>query len=616
MKKYFFLFTFFLLLSQFVSLAFAAEPFRFVLFTDLHISPTNHQPTEDLQNAVNDVNAMKNIDFVIVAGDVTESGDNESLLIVKKVLQKLHITYCIIPGNHETKWSESGATDFQRIFGDDKFSFAHKGCQFIGFNTGPIIKMGDGHIAPQDINWMKNVLKKTGKSIPIFVITHYPLQTGDVDNWFSMTDVLRKYNIQAIFGGHYHRNALLSYDGLPGIVFRSTLRDKESVGGYSILSVSDSIQVFEKKIGQHEQKWLTLPLETKKYEKSNVNLQPSFEINKPNRNVSEVWKLNTNVAIYCSPTVSGNYIYYGDDLGYMHCISLKNGNEEWKFKTGSRIISSSAVSNDKVIFASTDGSIYCLNTNNGKIIWVYETKMAILGLPLIKSDTLFIGASDGFFRALDINSGSLIWRFTGLKGYVETRPVVALNKIYFGAWDANFYALNIKDGSLAWKWNNGQAGIHYSPAAVLPVYSKGKIFITAPDRYWTALDAESGKEIWRTNEHQVRESIGISEDGNVVFSRCMNDSVVALDANTDYPSIIWKINAGYGYDHNPSMMIERDGVIVFGTKNGLLHGINAKTGSVLWRYKIGNSIINTVTMISKNECILTTTEGVVARIKY
>ncbi len=208
--------------------------------------------------------------------------------------------------------------------------------------------------------------------------------------------------------------------------------------------------------------------------------------------------------------------------------------------------------------------------------------MAILGLPLIKSDTLFIGASDGLFRALDIDSGSLIWRFTGLKGNVETRPVISQNKIFFGAWDANFYALNIKDGSLAWKWNNGQAGIHYSPAAVIPVYSKGKIFITAPDHYWTALDAESGKEIWRTNEHQVRESIGISEDGNVVFSRCMNDSVVALDANADYPSNIWKINAGYGYDHNPSMMIERDGVIVFGTKNGLLHGINAITGAVLW----------------------------------
>jgi outer membrane protein assembly factor BamB len=452
--------------------------------------------------------------------------------------------------------------------------------------------------------------------MPIFVVTHYPLQTGDVDNWFCMTDVLRKYNIQAVLGGHYHRNALWNYDGLPGIIFRSTLRGTESVGGYSILSVSDSIRVFEKNIGQPELKWLTLPFETKKYEKANPNLRPSFEINKLNNNLHEVWRINTNAAIYNSPTVSGNTVFYGDDLGNMHCISLKNGSLKWKVNTGSRIISSSAVGSGRIIFGSTDGNIYCLNANTGKIIWIYETKKAVLGSPLIKSDTVFIGGSDGSFRALNLIKGSLIWRFTGLKGYVETRPVVAENKVYFGAWDANFYALNTKNGSLAWKWNNGQNGIHFSPAAVLPVYSNAKIFITAPDRYWTALDAETGIQIWRTNQHEVRESIGVSEDGNVVFSRCMNDSVVALNTRNDYPKVIWKKNAGYGYDHNPSMMVERDGVIVFGTKNGLLNGINAKTGAVLWRYKIGNSIINTVTLIAKNECILTTTEGVVARIKY
>jgi len=96
----------------------------------------------------------------------------------------------------------------------------------------------------------------------------------------------------------------------------------------------------------------------------------------------------------------------------------------------------------------------------------------------------------------------------------------------------------------------------------------------------------------------------------------MNDSVVALDAFADSPKIIWKTDAAFGYDHNASMLIERDGTVVFGTKNGLLLGINAKDGKVLWRHKIGNSIINTITPLSKKEFVLTTTEGVVCRIKY
>jgi outer membrane protein assembly factor BamB/predicted phosphodiesterase len=594
----------------------SSESFRFALFTDLHISASNPVPAEDLRDAVADVNSLQGIDFVIISGDISESGDAQSLQSAKAILANLRMPYYITAGNHETKWSESGATDFSRIFGNDKFSFFHKGCQFIGFLTGPIIKMGDGHIAPQDIDWVKAELEKTGKNTPVFVVTHYPLLDGDVDNWYDMTDVLRRFNVQAVLNGHYHRNVLLDYDGIPGIVNRSTLREKDKTGGYSIYSISDSIRVFEKKIGQPETKWLTLSFQNRNYDAANLSLRPSFEVNTIYKKVKEVWRQNTRVAIYGMPAVYHNQVFFGDDVGYMHSVSLKSGNEQWSFKTGNRIISSPIVCNDKLVFGSTDGNIYCLNAANGKLNWKYPTKKAVLGCPLIKGDTVFIGGSDGCFRALNLTNGSLIWQFSGLNNYMETRPVVANKKVYFGAWDTNFYAINIKDGTLAWKWNNGNKEIFYSPAAVLPVYSNGRIFITAPDRYWTALNAETGKVVWRTNRHEVRETIGLSEDGNTVFSRCMNDSVVAIDVRTDFPKVVWKMNAGYGYDHNPSMLENRDGVIVFGTKNGLLLGIDAKTGTLLWKHKIGNSIINTVTILPDKECVLTTTEGVVAKIKY
>jgi len=595
---------------------FATEPFRFALFTDLHISPANPIPSEDLTRAVDDVNALTGIDFVIVSGDVSESGDGKSLQAAKTMLDKLKMPYYITAGNHETKWSESGFTDFTRIFGNDKFSFAHKGCKFIGFTTGPIIKMGDGHIAPQDIDWVDAELKKAGTEVPVFVITHYPLQTGDVDNWYDMTDVLRKYNVQTLLNGHYHRNVFLNYDGIPGVVNRSTLRAGNKIGGYTIYGVSDSIRVYEKKIGQPELNWLTFSCEPRNYGKPNPALRPSFEMNKTTKNIREVWRLDTRVGIYGKPAVGTELVYYGDDFGYMNAVSLKNGVAAWKFKTGSRIISSPDVYLDKVVFGSTDGNIYCLNSFTGKLLWKYETKKAVMGCPLIQKDTVFIGGSDGSFRALNLKNGTQFWQFAELKNYEEALPVVTSDKVYFGVWDTYFYALNRKDGKLAWKWNNGNAGIHYSPAAVKPVVSNGKVFITAPDRYWTALNAQNGTIVWRTNKHEVRETEGLSEDGSVVYSRCMNDSVVALDTRTDTPDIIWKKSAGYGYDHNPSMLTNRDGVIVFGTKNGVLTGIDTTNGSVLWTYKIGNSIINTVTILPKKECILTTFEGVVARIKY
>lgn len=594
----------------------ANDPFRFALFTDLHISATNPQAATDLSMAVAEVNLLSNIDFVVISGDITEMGDKESLLVAKLLLGQLKIPYYIVAGNHELKWSESGATDFAKVFGDDKFSFLYKGIRFVGFSTGPVIKMGDGHIAPQDIQWVKGELAKTGPDIPIFVVTHYPLLPNDVDNWYEMTDVLRKFNVQTLLGGHYHRNVLFNYDGISGVINRSTLRAKEGVGGYSIYEVSDSIRVFEKKIAVDERQWLSIPFEKRVYPEPNLAIRPSFEVNKSNRNVNVRWQINSGVGLYGTPAVDNKRVFYGDDFGVMHAVSLKNGMSVWTYKTANRIVSSPAVSNGRVVFGSTDGGIYCLDAATGKLHWKYETSKAVLGSPTVHNDTVYVGGSDGCFRALDLLKGTLIWSFCQLSSYVETRAVVANSKVYFGAWDSNFYALNTSDGSLAWKWNNGNARSHFSPAAVLPVISNHKVFITAPDRYWTALNAHTGQVVWRTNQHQVRETVGVSESGNMVFSRCMNDSVVALDALADSPKVLWKTNAAYGYDHNPSMLVERNGIIVFGTKNGLLHGVHAKTGRVLWRYKIGNSIINTVNIISKNECLLTTSEGVVARIRF
>jgi 3',5'-cyclic AMP phosphodiesterase CpdA len=176
------------------------------------------------------------------------------------LLGKLHMPYYIVPGNHDIRWSEPQATNFATVFRADKFTFTHKGYQFIGFTTTPPAKPGNGIIKKEDIDWMKIVLEKAGKEMPVFAVTHYPLQKGDVDNWKDATDVLKRYNILAVLGGHYHRNVLFNYDGIPGIVCRSALRAKNPVGGYSIFSVSDSIKVSEKRIGQPEELWLALPI--------------------------------------------------------------------------------------------------------------------------------------------------------------------------------------------------------------------------------------------------------------------------------------------------------------------------------------------------------------------
>ena len=591
--------------------------FSFALLTDTHISSSNPRPMEDLQRSIAEINQNPAIEFVVVTGDLTENGDRASIQAIKDALDQLNVPYYAASGNHETTWSESGVMDFSRVFGDSRFAFTHNGMYFIGFNSGPVIRMADGHVAPQDIAWLKHNLDSVSASgnTPIFVFTHYPLRNGDVDNWYEVTDVLREHNVQCIMGGHYHRNLLFECDGIADVLNRSNLRDKDGVNGYSIISITDSIRFNEKRIGEEAKHWLSLPFEQKTYGASNQALRPNFDVNKEYANVKRVWHKALKGGIYSTPVTDGKSLFIGDDVGVMYSLNLRSGKTNWSFDTGMRIVGSPAVSNGVVVFGSANYNIYGLDAETGKELWHITTNQAVMGAATIHEGIAYIGGGDGRMFAIDIKTGDVKWSFDELKNYVLTRPLVYNDKLYFGCWDTYMYALNLADGSLAWKWNNGNGNPKLSPASVWPVAANGKLFITAPDRYFTCLNAETGEQIWRTKEYKVRETVGLSEDGQTVYSKCMWDTIVAMDATTHEPITRWATHADFGYEHNPAMPLEKDGTLWVSTKNGLLLGMDAQTGKVLWRHKIGNSILNTPLPLSAKECVFTSSEGTITYIR-
>ena len=586
------------------------DNFDFALITDIHISK-NETSVEDLKNSVLSINNNPSLQFVLVSGDITEGGDNTSLIKAKQILDDLKVPYFAIPGNHETKWSESGVTDFRKIFGDDRFYFEHNNFVFIGFNSGPIIRMMDGHIGTQDIIWLKEKLEDIDKDKKIIIVTHYPLQDGDVDNWYEATDLIRQHNVKAILGGHYHKNMLTFYDGIPAFINRSNLRGKDAFGAYSTYSITeDSICVSEQIINEAPRKWGGYSLKKQYYSKSNSGyLRPSYAVNSEYPKTTTKWILKNDAAIYSSPVIYKNNVYVGDDNGNLSCFSLKNGNLLWQFKSDSRILGTAAAEKDVVVFGSTDHYIYGINAISGKKKWKIKADAPVLGAVTIENGKAYIGSSDHTFRSIDIKTGEIIWQYKNIDGYIETRPLIYNNKVIFGAWDSYLYALDKNSGNLIWKWNNGTTRMHFSPAAVWSVGAHGKVFFSAPDRFLTALDAKDGKIIWRTKESMVRETIGLSEDNKRIYSKTMQDSVVCYSATTDSPEKIWSVNVGYGYDHAPSMLVEKDNVVFGSTKNGLIFALDAFTGKILWKHKVGNSLISTIVPLSNKECVFTSAEG-------
>jgi outer membrane protein assembly factor BamB len=141
------------------------------------------------------------------------------------------------------------------------------------------------------------------------------------------------------------------------------------------------------------------------------------------------------------------------------------------------------------------------------------------------------------------------------------------------------------------------------------------VFITDPQRAMTAIDLATGETVWRTFQSTVRETIGLSEDRQRVYSKTMNDSIVCYSTQGDRPVELWASNVAFGYEHAPSMPVEKDGVVFGSTKSGLIFALDALTGQVLWKHKVCNSLISTVVPISKTCVLFTATSGEAGQLK-
>ena len=604
-----------IVLSLLVSLCAQAQvkPFRFAQLTDIHLNPNGSGPTEALLKSIDQINATGGIDFVLVTGDLTEQGDSRMMQEVKNCLERLKMPYHVCMGNHETTWSESGCTSYSRIFGPEYYAFDFGGVRFLLFNTGPLLKMAYGHVSPFVIDWARKDLE-IHKGQPAIVVTHYPLTDGDVDNWYDVTDALRKPgNVRLFIGGHYHAlRTDLRYDGMPGILMRSNLPDNDGLPGYGIYEVdAKEIRAYVQRVGEDKRHVATYTMQRADYDpQGHAQAYPDYSANENYPQVREVWNVQAGAAIYSSPSVEKSRVFVGDDEGHVQALSIKDGRKLWDFKAGHRVIGGPSVWHGIVVFGSADHGIYGLIARSGRLLWKVEAHGPVLGCVAIADGVAYVGASDSTFRAIDVKRGKVLWEYNGLRGYVMTKPLVLSDRVIFGAWDNSLYCLQKTSGHEIWRWTGGLTRMHFSPAQVWPVMSGNRVFIVDPQRAMTSIDLQTGETVWRTFQSKVRESLGLSRDGERLYAKTMQDSIVCYAASQgSEPKLLWATDAGLGYEHSPSMLPECNGIVYSSTNDGYVVALDGKTGRLLWKHKNGNSLMNTVVPLRKGRVLVTNTEG-------
>ena len=604
--------------ASFLSLCKAQSEFKFAHVSDTHIGSNNSE--EDLRRTVQNINSDSTLQFVILSGDITDFGSDAELHLAKQILDSLNKPWYIIPGNHDANWSESGTNSFKKIFGSETFKFIYGGYLFIGTVCGPNMRMSPGQVSRENVVWLDSTLSNLNdKNIPIIYVNHYP-QDSSLNNWYEIIDLLKKRNTQLIICGHGHANHILNFEGIPGIMGRSNLRAAKPVGGYNIVTIKDGTATYEERnpITNEQKQWAQVALFKHDFAAdTNHYFRPSYAVNITYKNVHAVWQYNDNSDIGSGIALTKKLVIASNSNGVIYALNLQTGKKIWSYITEGKIYSTPAVENDLAVTASTDGNIYCLRVSNGKLAWKYETQKPIVANPLIKDGIIYIGSSDGHFRALNLQTGKLKWGFDSVKGFVVTKPLFYNDKIYFGTWGTEFYALNASDGTLAWSWNNGSANRMFSPAACYPVGTGGKIFIVAPDRYMTVFNADNGDVIWRKNDpyNRVRESMGLSKDSTLIYAKTMEGELIGVSTSEASMKITWTSNTALNYEIAPTPIVQYQHIIYVPSNSGIVTAVK-RDGSVLWKHKISNALITSITPVSENKIITTTMDGKISCLEY
>lgn len=233
-----------------------------------------------------------------------------------------------------------------------------------------------------------------------------------------------------------------------------------------------------------------------------------------------------------------------------------------------------------VVYAESDDMFaYAVNARTGQLIWRTSPLVNnLMGNPLVEGDTVYLSA------------GSVAFNFSHVLKYAKTGKAQRGEDVNYNG----IIALNKKDGKFKWVF------LTKGEAMPTPAYDNGKLFISTGDGNIFAVDAKSGREVWKTHVGGTANmSDPIVVDGKLYVSMSVVPYVYCLNADTG--RVLWKktikgaVNTGLG-DVAPA---ETKGIIVDDTvadqrmENGkktvntVIQAMSADTGKILWSAKMG-----------------------------
>ncbi len=181
----------------------AADAIRFAVVGDVHYS------YDELGDAVDRLNAMEGVDFVVQIGDLTDVGTIQEYRLAKGRFDALRVPYLVVLGNHDMLGR--GDEIFDRMFGMRDGTFEYRAARFLMIDTNSR-EYGFGEGVPRLASLAAALHVDEGAAsapplaAPTFLFAHVPPTSSDFDpdQLPQFLGLLQQGRVTGAFYGHEH----------------------------------------------------------------------------------------------------------------------------------------------------------------------------------------------------------------------------------------------------------------------------------------------------------------------------------------------------------------------------------------------------------------------------
>lgn len=229
-----------------------ADAIKFVQITDAHFKTNDEFRAEVLKQTVKAVNKEKGISFAVFTGDNIDSPKAEYLPEFIRIVNKLHVPYYIVIGNHDVfKNNGLSKTHYLEIVHDNNFLYRYNKPNYVFRKNGFVFIVVDGakEIVPGSIgyykkdtlDWLNKQLKRH-KNDKVVIFQHFPLisdknmPSHSVYQKEKYIELLDKHdNVISVIAGHLHTNSEIMRNGVYHITSPTLLSEKPV---YKVINIS------------------------------------------------------------------------------------------------------------------------------------------------------------------------------------------------------------------------------------------------------------------------------------------------------------------------------------------------------------------------------------------